>query len=119
MMTHISTSLLRANTDIMKMYGELIEDESVRENFIPQVLEEYELAKEGIEMLYGEKIGDRRSRLNRILESRDRKLIHMHRYQIKMLQDYRSQNSSEKKEELLDSLFYCISAISSGLNVTG
>lgn len=119
MMTHISTSLLRANPDIMKMYGDLIETPSIRDQFIPQVLEEYQLAKEGIEQLYGVAIGERRSRLNRILESRDRKLMIMHGYQIQMLRQYRSEKDEEKRQELLDGLFYCISAISSGLNVTG
>lgn len=118
-MTHISTSLLRTNPEIMKMYSSLVPDSPEKNKFMDGIMNEYELAKEAIEDLYGMKITERRGRLNSIMESRDKKLFHIHRYQVELLKNYRTEQNEEKKQALLDHLFYCVSAISSGLNVTG
>lgn len=119
MMTHITTSLLRSNVEVMKMYGSLDADNERRERFMQLILNEYTLAKDSIEALYAMKIDERKQRLNSIMESRNKKLLHIHSYQISLLKQYRQENDEEKKQSALDDLFYTISAISSGLNVTG
>ena len=119
LLTHVSTSLLQADTSIMNLYADLMPDKDVKNRLMKLILNEYNLTKKLIEEIYGDSLEQRRSRLVQIMSNREQKLGTLHQYQIELLREYRSSLDETYKESLLEDLLYCVSAISSGLNVTG
>ena len=119
LLTHVSLSLLQVRKEIMRLYSTLVEDEALRDSFMDEILKEHDSTLAHIEMIYGEPLVDRRQRLVKIMFYRDSKLTALHEHQVALLKSYRKSGDAEEKEALLEDLLVSVSAIASGLNVTG
>ena len=119
LLTHVSISLLQVKPEIMNDYATLVQDEALRNRFMKDILGEYELTLSCIEEIYGQKLVERRKRLVKIMSYRDPKLTILHHYQVRLLKAYRMAEDETNKAQLLDDLLFCLSAIASGLKVTG
>jgi phosphoenolpyruvate carboxylase len=117
LLTIASVSLLRTDPAVMSQYAELVEP-GLREQFMPGIYAEYERTRQLVQQIYGTPIEQRRERLVRILSYRDPLLRQLHQQQIRLLRQYRNGSPAEK-EELLNPLLHLLSAIASGLQVTG
>jgi phosphoenolpyruvate carboxylase len=117
LLTNISMGLMRAEPNLMEAYGELVEPK-LRAAFIPQILEEYRLSLHYVELIYGQRLIERRSRTQSILNYRNEILAPLHHQQIWLLKNYRAATEAEK-EALIEPQLLLLSAIAGGLQVTG
>lgn len=117
LLTNISVALLRANEDMMEAYSELASPE-LAAKFLPLIKEEFKRSKELLEEVYGQKLEERRARLNTILQYRDEVLEPLHRQQIELLKEFRA-SDAEEQEKLLEPMLHLLGAIAGGLQVTG
>ena len=121
LLTHVSTSLLQASEFHMNQYASLVEDNTIRDRFLPDILEEYHRTRRMVEAVYGQPLGDRKGKLQALLQSRDPYLRQLHHYQTDLLQQYRQTppEDTEQRAYLLELHLHLLSAIAGGLNVTG
>ncbi len=112
--TSLETNLVSADWDLMNSYASLVEDESLRENFMNRIGVEMELAKSGLNKLFQKSIEERRPRFIKTLELRDAPLRKLHLQQVEQLREWRATG-----EEIPQELLVSISAIASGLRTTG
>lgn len=118
LLTHVSVSLLQANPEIMNAYASLV-DEPVKDTFMPPILKEYGRTKQLLQEIYGTPIEERRGRLNQIHSYRDPMLALLHCHQVSLLREYRNTKDPAVLQEKLNLLLHVVSAIASGLHVTG
>lgn len=117
----IETNLLNSDTDIMKVFSDLVDDPAVKNELMDLVLGDYNMCLEQIENLMGTSVEDRR--LSRLENNKLRKeaLGTLHEIQIKTLKKWRLTKDSDTKEEhqLLLMLLLLVNALSGGLKGTG
>lgn len=118
LLTHVSVSLLQANPEIMQAYATLV-DAPIRNVFMPDILSEYERTKTLLHEIYGTTIDERRQRLVQIHTNRDPMLALLHCHQVSLLREYRAAKNPADQQEKLNLLLHVVSAIASGLLVTG
>lgn len=121
-LTNIESSLVSANTDLMRAYGELVEDSRIRERFLGTVLTEYEVTRQFIDELFQGTFEERRPRLAYTLNIREEPLKVLHQQQISLLREWRGlgvAGKSEAADAMVPDLLISINAIASGLRTTG
>jgi phosphoenolpyruvate carboxylase len=119
---NVETGLASVNTDVMRLYADLVEDAGIRERFFSMILSEYARTKTMLTILLGGKFEERRPKLHISLHLRDKALAVLHRQQVALLRQWREQQQNgdtEGAEKSLMQLFMTINAISSGLRNTG
>lgn len=121
-LTNIESSLVSANTDLMRAYAGLVEDTAVRDRFLNTILSEYEATRSIIDDLFQGTFEERRPRLAYTLNIREEPLKVLHGQQISLLRDWRALVAAEKTEAadaMVTDLLISINAIASGLRTTG
>ncbi len=121
-LTNIESSLVSANTGLMRAYADLVEDAAVRDRFLNTILTEYETTRSIIDDLFHGTFEGRRPRLAYTLNIREEPLKVLHQQQIALLRDWRALVAAEKTEAadaMISDLLISINAIASGLRTTG
>ncbi|TAE32390.1 MAG: phosphoenolpyruvate carboxylase [Candidatus Kapaibacterium sp.] len=119
---NVETGLASVNTDVMRLYADLVEDAGIRERFFSMILSEYARTRTMLTILLGGKFEERRPKLHISLHLRDQALGILHRQQAALLRQWREQQKNgdtEGADKSLMDLFMTINAISSGLRNTG
>jgi phosphoenolpyruvate carboxylase len=121
-LTNIESSLVSANTDLMRAYAGLVEDTAVRDRFLGIILSEYEATRAIIDDLFHGTFEVRRPRLAYTLNIREEPLKVLHLQQIALLREWRGLTAAGKTEAadaMVSDLLISINAIASGLRTTG
>ncbi|MEM8873175.1 MAG: phosphoenolpyruvate carboxylase [Planctomycetota bacterium] len=114
-LTNVETNIASANEELMSLYAQLVDDEALRETFLGRVLDEYHRTRRMLDAIYGKELDQRRPRMWKTLQMRDERLHALHRQQIALLREWRSDEDSD----LLPQLLLNVNAIASGLRTTG
>lgn len=99
-----------ADPEIMKLYASLVEDPAIRDVMLERILNEFQLARDGISALLGSSPADRRPRLLRTLERRAQGLAWLHRERVRLLRAWRA----KPDEGALRPLLLAVNAIAMG-----
>jgi phosphoenolpyruvate carboxylase len=121
-LSNVETALASVNADVMRMYADLVEDESVRERFFTLIHSEFARTRAMLTILLGGKVEERRPRLHISLHLRDRALLPLHKQQVALLRQWREElrdGDDRAADSSLLQIFRTINAISSGLRNTG
>jgi phosphoenolpyruvate carboxylase len=121
-LTNIESSLVSANTGLMKAYAGLVGDEAIRDRFLGTILAEYESTRSHIDELFHGTFEERRPRLAYTLNIREEPLEVLHRQQVALLGEWRALQHSGKADAadmMVPDLLISINAIASGLRTTG
>jgi phosphoenolpyruvate carboxylase len=121
-LTNIESSLVSANTDLMRAYAGLVEDTAVRDRFLGTIISEYEATRSIIDDLFQGTFEERRPRLAYTLNIREEPLKVLHDQQIALLREWRGLTAAGKTEAadaMVSDLLISINAIASGLRTTG
>ncbi|WP_395739367.1 phosphoenolpyruvate carboxylase [Prosthecobacter sp.] len=121
-LTNIESSLVSANTDLMRAYAGLVEDTVIRDRFLNMILAEYEATRRIIDELFHGTFAERRPRLAYTLNIREEPLKVLHHQQIALLREWRALVAADKTEAadaMVTDLLISINAIASGLRTTG
>jgi phosphoenolpyruvate carboxylase len=121
-LTNIESSLVSANTELMRAYAGLVEDTAVRDRFLGTILSEYDATRSIIDELFQGPVEERRPRLAYTLNIREEPLKVLHQQQISLLRDWRALSAAgntEAAEAMVSDLLISINAIASGLRTTG
>lgn len=115
------TNLLIANTEIMKMYAELVSDEKIKNKFLELILTDYEESKLNIEYLLGESVAVRRTGQLNTLNIREKELRVLHKLQIDSIKKWRKlkKENDPESDKMLLKLLHIINSLSGGLGSTG
>lgn len=120
--TNASSAIALADTEIMKAYAELVEDEAVRENILELINSEYVRTRDMLELLYGQKLDERRGRMYTMIGYRDEKLRPLHQLQIQQIQTWRklkTEGNDKEAAAMMPGMLLVLNAIASGLGTTG
>lgn len=120
--TNASSAIALTDTDIMKKYASLVDDEELAKHYLDRIEDEFNRTKNMLELLYGHKLSDRRPRMYRMIEFRSERLKPLHMLQIDQLKKWRELKKSGKDDEAADHLtdmLLVLNAIASGLGTTG
>ncbi len=120
--TNVETNLHSADRNVMQQYGNMVEDQTLRETFMRKIIGEYDTTTNLLaELLQGD-MHSRRPRMSRTLEIRDEPLATLHQQQISLLRTWRQAVKMEDTaaaDALLPEILLSINAIASGLRTTG
>lgn len=122
LISNVATSVAAVDMDVMKQYAELVDDESLRHEFIDDIEKEWILAGQMIESVYGGPLDSQRPNVKRMIELRHDGLRLLHHQQIGLLKRWRSyqrMGETTQADALLPQLLLSINAIASGLGTTG
>ncbi len=121
MFIQIETNLIIADEDIMKKYAQLVENKELRKEILDLILNDYHLAKKGIEELFGSPASDRRKGQYFNMKLRENELFALHELHIKYLKKWRELkgHGTKKEEKILNKLLKIVHALSGGLKSTG
>jgi phosphoenolpyruvate carboxylase len=122
LLTNVETNLVSADLDLMNAYGGLVEDDALRDDFQDMIVSEFKRTGEMIDSIFGSTFAERRPRMLRTLEMRERPLRLLHQQQVALLKDWREaqKNGNEQTaNELLNALQFSVNAVASGLRTTG
>jgi phosphoenolpyruvate carboxylase len=110
-----------ADEEMMAEYAALVEDPTIGERFLGQILAEYDIAKQVLGRLYPSQRSSRRPRLTKAVAIRRNALIRLHREQIRLLRTWREavRTHSSEAQDHLSSLLVTVNAIAGGLKTTG
>lgn len=114
--TNVETMVYSASVEMMELYGSLVTDTERRQRFMARILHEYSRTRENLETLIVESFADRRPRMHKTLALREPPLADLHRTQVMLLRQWRSDRGSEK---VLSQLLLVTNAIAGGLRTTG
>lgn len=119
--TNIESSVTSSDEELMCLYGSLVENESLRREFMDLILTERALTVTHLEEIYGSPLQDRRPRMAKTLALRADALRKLHEQQVRLLGAWRlaRREDPEKAEALLPALTLSVNAIASGLRTTG
>ena len=120
--TNASSAIALTDTDIMKKYASLVDDEELAKHYLDRIEEEFNRTKTMLELLYGHKLSERRPRMYRMIEFRSERLKPLHMLQIDQLKMWRELKKSGKDDEAaghLTDMLLVLNAIASGLGTTG
>ncbi|MCV9385819.1 phosphoenolpyruvate carboxylase [Reichenbachiella ulvae] len=121
-LTNVDTSLAATDEQIMKEYGDLVEDKALREKFLNLFLTELKLTRDVLFDLLGEGIEERRKNHYYSNFLRAPLMKHLHEKQIQLLKKWRKQKEEGKTEEASGTqieLMLTINAIASAMRNTG
>ena len=69
-MMNVETNVFNADKEIMLLYGQLVDDEQVKEKYLTQITEEYDRTKEMLSLLFESNAETRRPRMFKTLSFR-------------------------------------------------
>ncbi|MFC2176233.1 phosphoenolpyruvate carboxylase [Bacteroidota bacterium] len=115
------TNLLIGHTEIMKMYAQLVTDETIKSKFLKLVLSDFEEGKKHIAYLLGDTVEVRRTGLNLKMAIRENELDVLHKLQIDAIKKWRKLKEDDAPEAsaMLIKLLHIINSLSGGLGSTG
>ena len=120
--TNASSAIALSDTEIMKWYSELMEDQPVAGHFLETITGEFRRTKRMLELLYGHELQARRPRMYTMIGFRNERLKPLHRLQIRQLQTWRGLKRDGKEKEadaMLPDMLLVLNAIAGGLGTTG
>ncbi len=117
----IETNVLNSDPKIMRMYADMAQNPSVREQLLKLILDDYQLCNTAIENLLGSPVNERRlSRLENHKLRKDSMDI-LHSLQVRSLIHWREMGESDTKKshERLLNLLLLVNTLAGGLKNTG
>lgn len=121
-LTNVETNLASANLELMTAYAGLVEDPKLRDQFLGEIIAEFDRTKSLLTELFDGDMSDRRPRMAKTLQIREAPLKVLHHQQIALLREWRGHLAADRNAEadaLLPKLLLSINAIASGLRTTG
>jgi phosphoenolpyruvate carboxylase len=121
-LTNIDSSLASANPDLMRAYASLVPEADLRDRFLALILGEFERTRHLVSDLFKGDFAQRRPRMARTLEIREKPLFVLHMQQISLLREWRERlagGDQSGAEMLIPDLLISVNAIASGLRTTG
>ncbi|MBD3225780.1 MAG: phosphoenolpyruvate carboxylase [Caldithrix sp.] len=123
LISNAATALMTSSPDIMSRYAELVEDRTLSQRLMKQILDEHHTTREMLEAIYGCQLGEKRPRIQHIIDRRHEALVPLHNHQIKLLCSWRAAKGAGEKSKVIDDLLLqllmSVNAIASGLGATG
>ncbi len=117
----IETNLLNSNTEIMKLFANMVADSASRDELMDLILADYDMGLTQIENILGASVEERR--VSRLENNKLRKdaLGILHEIQIQSLTKWRSLRESDPQaaNQLLLKLLLLVNVLSGGLKGTG
>lgn len=120
--TSASSAIALTDTEIMKAYTSLVDDDGLASHYLSLITKEFHLTKNMLERLYGHRLSERRPRLNQMIAFRSERLKPLHELQIRQLQEWRllrENGQDEEASEMLPEMLLVLNAIAGGLGTTG
>ncbi len=120
--TNASSAIAMSDRNIMSLYASLVDDKNMSEVFMEKIITEYERTKAMLEVLYGQKLRDRRPRMYTMIDYRAERLMPLHKLQIQQLKEWRklkNDGDDEKASVLVPDMLLVVNAIAGGLGNTG
>lgn len=121
-LTNVDTSLAATDEDIIRSYGDLVDDEGLKEKFLGMFLNELKLTRDVLFDLLGQGIEERRKNHHYSNFLRAPLMKHLHEKQINLLKKWRGQKAENKTAEAGSTqieLMLTINAIASAMRNTG
>jgi len=120
-LTNTSSSILVVSPEIMEKYASLVTDPQIRDYFMKEILEELQLTKNMIELIYGQSLEQRRPRISRVLALRNSQINILHEQQVRLTKEWRKLKAENdpRAEQIILELLLVVNAIASGLRSTG
>lgn len=120
-LTNIEASVASSEANLMALYAGLVQNPSLREEFLQLALDERQRTLAALEEIYGAPLEERRPRLAKTLTLRAEALRTLHIEQVRLLRQWRTarEADTERADELRPLLTLSIHAIASGLRTTG
>jgi phosphoenolpyruvate carboxylase len=121
-LTNIESSIASTDPDLMRAYGDMVQDPELRDRFMKIIMDEWNLTREMLEKVRGAPMSERRPRMLKTLHLRAEALQVLHLQEIHLLKKWRALKAAGKEaeaEEMLPDLLLSINAIASGLRTTG
>jgi phosphoenolpyruvate carboxylase len=105
----------------MTAYAALVPDHDLRHRFLDRILAERRRTSTLLEELYGGPLEERRPNIHAMAELRRAGLRRLHRQQIQLLREWRSESGAEpeRRRALQTRLLLTVNAIASGIGGTG
>jgi len=122
MLKNASTSVLAANRSMMKLYGGMVTDRKLRQQFLTRILAEHSLTRKLLDELSGSKLTEGRPRLRKVIALRESAIDLLHEQQVGLLKDWRKHVAAGDRKEadaLLPQMLLSLNAIAAGLQATG
>ena len=122
LLANVATSLASASVPLMREYAALVPQRGLRRRFMQVIEAELELSHRMLGEILGQGYIERRPRMRKTLELRERPLEALHRQQIRLLRKWRKAvagGDQETARALRPDLLLSINAIASGLRTTG
>ena len=120
--TNASSAIALTDTEVMKWYAELMDDQGLAQKFYSRVTEEHKRTRQMLELLYGHELKQRRPRMYTMIGFRNERLKPLHRLQIDQLKKWRKlKRSGDEKQAnaMLEDMLLVLNAIAGGLGTTG
>jgi phosphoenolpyruvate carboxylase len=119
--TNVTSALLLANPEIMRQYAALVADAEIRDRVLGMIMTEFNRTRALVEELLGSPIMERRPRMSKMMELRNRRLKILHDLQVNQLREWRNMKSAgdERAADMLPQLLQVVNAIAGGLRATG
>ena len=111
------SSLASSDPQWMRAYAELVDDEDLRAVMLKKIMDERNLAEEHFNRLFKGTLQERRPRFWQTLQTREDALRLLHRQQILLLREFRSEGGDQP--ERVERMLLVVNAIASGLRTTG
>ncbi|PRX55408.1 phosphoenolpyruvate carboxylase [Flagellimonas meridianipacifica] len=117
----IETNLLNSNTEIMRVFADMVPNPSTKNDLLKLIMEDYNTCLNQIEILMGASVEERRiSRLENN-KLRNESLQLLHEMQVRLLKKWRKirESDPDESEKLLLTLLLLVNVLSGGLKGTG
>lgn len=118
LVSNVATAWASADPEIMARYAELVEDPSLREARLQQVLDEHRRTGARLAAIYGAPVPAARAEVQRRLDRRNSALAPLHDRQVELLARWRRSPGGEAPA-VLEQILLTVNAIASGLGQTG
>lgn len=120
--TNASSAIALTDLEITKEYCGLVKDKVLAEYYRKEIEDEFHRTRDMLEVLYGQKLSERRPRMYQMIGFRSERLKSLHRLQIRQLKTWRKlkqEGHEEEAQKMLPDLLLVLNAIASGLGTTG
>lgn len=120
--TNASSAIALTDTEIMKQWAGMVEDEGLADEYLNKIVDEYHRTQDMLETLYGHTLRERRPRMYKMIELRSKRLKPLHHLQIEQMKTWRrlkKEGMENEAESMLPDMLLVLNAISSGLESTG
>jgi phosphoenolpyruvate carboxylase len=114
-----ATSVVTADTAIMREYAALVPDATVRDAVLDRIVDEHARTVGYLQRIYQGPLAERRPNVEAILAPRRAGLAALHRHQIEQLAGWRRHRGDGEAEEMVPPLLVTVNAIAAGLGMTG